>query len=283
MGFFSRLSNGWRMGMLSLNVIKKNKQLVLFPIISGAFLLLVIGSFAGLAFANWGLEVDQMVEEATVTEYAITFIFYLLSYFVIVFFNVGLVHCTRMYLMGESPTVGDGIRYSMSRLPIILGWAVLSATVGLVLKAIQENAGTVGEILSGLLGMVWSIVTFFVVPVLAYENTGPLAALKRSGKIMKEKWGESIGASFSFGIISFVGFLIIALPIGFLIGMIHPIAGIAAGVFAAFLIQSIVSSAEMVFITSVYHQIVQNEPVEDFDPEVLDNLFVEKKKKGLFG
>lgn len=99
---------------------------------------------------------------------------------------------------------------------------------------------------------------------------------------MKEKWGESIGASFSFGILTLVGIIIIALPIGFLFALINPMLGIAMGVLVAFLIKSIISSAEMVFIASVYHQVVQNEPVSDFDSEILDDLFVKKEKKGIF-
>jgi hypothetical protein len=282
MGFFDRLSKGWRMGMASLKIIRKNKQLVLFPIISGAALILVIASFLGITYATFGGNLDQIAEQSSATDYAITFLYYLICYFVIVFFNVGLVHCTRIYLQGGKPSFADGVRFSMKRIPIILGWAVLSATVGLILKAIQENSGTVGNIIAGLIGVVWSIVTFFVVPVLAYEEVGPFEALKRSGKIMKEKWGESIGASFSFGIISLVGILLIALPLGFIFGMINPILGVSIGILAFFLIQSIVSSAEMVFIATVYHNVVEEQPIDVFDSELIDDLFVHKEKKGIF-
>jgi len=212
----------------------------------------------------------------------VSFLYYLVGYFVIVFFNVGLVHCTRIHLQGGKPSFGDGVRFAMKRIPIILGWAVLSATVGIILKAIEENSGTVGSIISSIVGVVWSIVTFFVVPILAYEEVGPITALKRSGQIMKEKWGESIGASFSFGILTLVGILIIALPVGILFSFIHPIVGISLGVLMIFLIQSIVSSAEMVFIASVYHQVVEEAPVDDFGSELIDDLFVKKEKKGLF-
>jgi hypothetical protein len=282
MGFFDRLGKGWRMGIASLKVIKNNKQLVLFPIISGVALVLVVASFLGITYASYGTDFDQIAEKSSGADYALTFLYYLICYFVIVFFNVGLVHCTRIYLQGGKPNFGDGVRFSMKRIPVILGWAVLSATVGLILKAIQENSGTVGNIIAGIIGVVWSIVTFFVVPVLAYEEVGPFEALKRSGKIMKEKWGESIGASFSFGILTFVAILIIALPLGLLFGMINPVLGIVVGGLAFFLIQSIVSSAEMVFIATVYHSVVEEQPVDIFDSELIDDLFVHKEKKGMF-
>lgn len=282
MGFFERLGNGWKMGISSLKVIKENKQLVLFPIISGVALIAVVASFVGVIYASYGTNFDQLVEQSSATDYALTFLYYLICYFIIVFFNVGLVHCTRIYLQGGKPSFGDGVRFALKRIPTILGWAVLSATVGLILKAIQENSGTVGNIISGIIGVVWSIVTFFVVPILAYEEVGPFEALKRSGKIMKEKWGESLGASFSFGILTLVGILIIALPVGVVFSLINPAVGIVMGVLTVFLIQSVVSSAEMVFIASVYHQVVEEEPVDDFDSGLIDNLFVHKEKKGLF-
>jgi len=270
------------MGISALKVIQKNKQLVLFPLISSVALIMVLASFVGIIYASYGADIDHVVQQSSTTDYIMTFVYYLICYFVIIFFNVGLVHCTRIYLQGGKPSFSDGVRFSMKRIPIIFGWAALSATVGLILKAIQENSGSLGGIISGIIGVVWSIATFFVVPVLAYEEVGPIEALKRSGQLMKEKWGESIGASFSFGILTLVGILIIALPIGFLFGLINPMLGIVMGVLVVFLIQSIVSSAEMVFIASVYHQVVQNEPVQDFDSEILDDLFVKKEKTGIF-
>lgn len=283
MRFFDRLGKGWKMGVASLKVIQKNKQLVLFPIISGVFLILVIASFAGIAYASYGLDYENVIEQGSTTDYLIAFGYYLVSYFIIVFFNIGLVHCTRKYFQGEKSTFSDGVNFSLKRIPVIFSWAVLSATVGILIKAIQENSGTIGNIISGIIGVVWSIATFFVVPILAYENLGPIEALKRSAGIMKNKWGESIGASFSFGILSFVGILLIALPIGVILAMINPVIGIIAGFLIILLIQSIVSSAEMVFIASVYHQVVDDIELDDFDSDLLDDLFVKKEKKGLLG
>ncbi len=270
------------MGMASLSLIQKNKQLVLFPIISGIALIAVLASFFGFFYISWGLDYEQAMEQSTVADYALTFLFYLISYFVIVFFNVGLVHCTRVYLQGGTPDFRTGVDYSLKRIPVILGWALLSATIGLLLRAIDEYGGVVGNILSMIIGVVWSIMTFFVVPILAYENVDPFTALKQSGKIMKEKWGESIGASFSFGIFTFIGILCIALPVGLLLGSIHPIAGIVVGVLLVFLIQSVVSAAEMVFVAAVYHELVEDQPVAEFEHLALDDLFEVKEKKGLF-
>jgi len=153
---------------------------------------------------------------------------------------------------------------------------VLAATVGLILKSIQENAGNLGRIITGIIGMVWGIATFFVVPVIAYEDVDPIQAVKRSAQIMKDKWGESIGANFSFGLFSLIGIFFVALPIGFFLGAtINPIAGMIVGILIFILVQIVVSAANMVFLAAAY-QHVNNEPIGHFEEDVLDDVFIQK-------
>ena len=101
------------------------------------------------------------------------FLFYLINYFIIVFFNVGLVHYAKMILEGKETSVSEGIQYATTRAGTILAWASLAATVGIILKTIQERSGAIGSIIVSIIGMVWSIATFFVVPVIAYEDVNP--------------------------------------------------------------------------------------------------------------
>ena len=168
-------------------------------------MILILGSFVTALLASAGWDFEYIQEPGTAMSYVIMFLYYLVNYFIVVFFNTALVHCTRLYFKGEEVTIAKGLQFSMSRLGAIFSWAVFAATVGFILKIIQENVGSLGKIITGLLGIVWSIATFFVVPVLAYENVGPIGAFKRSTQLMKEKWGESLGATFSFALIHFIG------------------------------------------------------------------------------
>jgi hypothetical protein len=123
--------------------------------------------------------------------------------------------------------------------------------------------------------MAWSIATFFVVPVLAYENLGPLAAFKRSTQLMREKWGESLGATFSFGIVQLLAIFLLIIP-SFLIGyLIHPLAGIILFALGLFVILVVMSAAKVIFVSAVYHNI-NGDPVKHFNQQLADNLFVEK-------
>lgn len=275
MSFLDRLSNGWTMAMNSFKVLKENKQLIIFPILSGISLVLVIGSFFTGILAVNGWDLDNMETENPIAVYGMVFLFYIVNYFVIVFFNMALVHCTRLYFRGEEVTVRAGLQFSLSRIGAIFSWAVFAAVVGTILKAIQENSGVVGKIITGIIGIVWGVATFFVVPIIAYENVGPLEAFKRSSNMMKEKWGQSLGATFSFGLIQFIGIIIIGLPLFFIGSLIHPVAGIVLASLGAFAVVAIISAAEVIFVSAVYHNI-NGDPVAHFNQQAIDNLFVHK-------
>jgi hypothetical protein len=277
MNLFSRLSAGWNIAFDSFKVLKENKQLIIFPILSGISLVLIMGTFVVgfLASSGWDLEVFNNIDR--LTGYVLLFLYYVVNYFIVVFFNMALIHCTRLYFQGEEVTVKAGIQFSMSRIGVILSWSIFAATVGTVLRILQENLGTIGKIITGIIGIVWSIATFFVVPVIAYEDKGPIAAFKRSTELMKAKWGESLGANFSLGLVQLAGVVVVALPL-FLIGaMFHILVGVALAVLGIFLVASIITAAQTIFISAVYHN-VNGDPVKHFEQQMIDNLFEKKKK-----
>src|SRR6185437_6392749 len=187
-----------------------------------------------------------------------------------------LVHCTSLYFKGEEVTVQKGIEFSKSRIGSIIGWAVFAGIAGGILKIIQENVGTLGKIITGIIGVVWSIATFFVVPVIAYENLGPIAAFKRSASLMKAKWGESIGAGFSFGLIQLGAMAVIAV-VGFAVAAINIIAGIVIAVLLLLLMGVIMSTVKTIFVSAIYHNIT-GDPVELYNQQFIDNLFETKRK-----
>lgn len=281
MGFLDRLSNGWKLSMSSFAVIKKHKQLLIFPVLSGASLLLLFASYLAILLVPNDGNFSAVVEESDIVTYIGLFVFYLINYFIVVFFNMGLIHCARIYFQGGVPKVSDGLNFSLSRIGDILAWSAMAATVGLIFRLLEENLGKVGQIIAAFAGLAWSITTFFVVPVLAYENLTPIAAFKRSAQIMKEKWGESLGSSFSFGIVQFLGILIIGLPLFFLGSLIGLIPSIVLAAIGVLFVIAVTSAGQTIFISAVYHRINDNE-LEDFDGDLLDSAFIHKEKKGLF-
>ena len=274
----TRLSAGWKLAMSSFGVIKEKKELIIFPMLSGISIVLVMGSFFVALFSAGVFESEP--DEGTMytpLSYLLVFAFYIINYFIIVFFNMALVHCARLYFLGEEVTVRAGIQFSLSRIGVIFSWAVFAATIGLLLRVIQENLGWIGKILIGLVGVVWSVATFFVVPVIAYENAGPIDAVKRSSSLMKEKWGESLGANFSFGLIQFISMFVVAAVLFALGYLIHPLVGIGLAAVGCFIVFSIISAAEMIFVSAVYHNI-NGDLSKHFDAQLVDDLFATKSK-----
>jgi hypothetical protein len=282
MNFFERLENGWKLTVSSFKILRANKQLIIFQVLSGISLVLIIGTFVLASMANNGWELKTVRElKGSVEYYAVIFLFYLVNYFVVVFFNMALIHCTRLYFKGEEVSVRAGLQFSMSRIGAIFSWAVFAATVGLILRAIQENSGIIGKIITGIIGIVWSVATFFVVPVIAYENLGPVGAFKRSAQIMKQKWGESIVAGFSFGLIQFLAFLVVGIPLFLLGSSVNPFLGISLAIAGSFIMMSIISAAQTIFISAVYHNI-NGDVTKYFDQQLVDGLFVQKSGNKFF-
>jgi len=275
MSFFDRLSNGWTLAINSFKVLKENKQLIIFPVLSGISLVLIMGSFVLVFLSANGWSFENAEDSGTIGNYLYLFLFYLVNYFIVVFFNMALIHCTRLYFRGEEVSINAGLRFSLSRIGTIFSWSVFAAIVGTILRIIQEESGIIGKIITGIIGIVWNIATFFVIPVIAYEDLGPIAAFKRSSQLMKQKWGESLGATFSFGLIQFLAMIVLVIPLFFIGNLIHPIGGIALAIMGVFIIATIFSAAQTIFVSAVYHNIT-DEPVKHFNQQMIDGLFQKK-------
>ncbi len=233
---FTRLSNSWQLVKASWAVLQADKELVIFPIVSGIATIIVLITFAVPMFLT-GL-FDALVADqfgpARVASYAMIFLFYLAQYFVILFANTALVGAAMIRLDGGDPTVGDGFRIAWQHVGAIFGYAMISATVGLILRWLSER-GALGRIASSLFGLAWNLATFLVIPVLVVENVGPVEGIKRSGRMLKDTWGEQIAGNLSIG---FIFFLLIMLTI-------------IAGVLATFAVASLTESVLLVVLSII--------------------------------
>jgi hypothetical protein len=173
----------------------------------------------------------------------------------------------------EETSLGAGLDFANSRIGKIFGWAVLSATVGTLLKFLQSS-GKIGEIIASIIGITWSVMTFFVVPVLIFEEKGVIDTVKESGRMMREKWGESITANVSFGLFNLLGVLL-SFAIGVSLATFSPALGIITGVFLFVLVLTVTATARTVFVAAVYNH-VSGQPVGEFNGDMLDSVFIKK-------
>lgn len=205
MGFFGRLGFGWRLGTTSLGVVTRDKTLMLFPVLAGISCLLLVAAFAmGIGPERLAALApkDHGTSDIPPLYYVLAFALYFGLSFIAVYFNVALLGAAQQSIAGKDTTLGDGLRVANQHMGKIFGWALLSGTVGLVLGMLENN-GKIAQIVRSVLGTAWAVITYFVVPVMIFENQAPTAAIGRSVSIMKTTWGENAGAQFGIGVVSF--------------------------------------------------------------------------------
>lgn len=277
MSFMSRARNGWQLAKTSLKIIKENKNLMVFPLFSGISLILILITFLGgsFVFLDSILEGLESSNESSQQIMGIVFIFfyYLINYFIVVFFNSGLVHCTRRILDGETTSVGEGIRYAVDNVGRIFTWAVIAATVGTLLQLLSR-AGKVGDFVASLIGLGWSVLTFFVVPVLLYEDRSVVDSIKQSGRILKEKWGDSLVGNASLVLLQIAAFIVVGL-IAYVLVNIMGTWGFAPAVLLFLLVIVVASTAKTIFMTAIYNHVTDHE-IRYFDADILDAAFASK-------
>jgi len=289
---FERLSNSYALARSSWQVLRQDKQLIVFPIMSGIGCLLVMAGFA-VPLVVWPQLLDFLGKQAQGNQpspwlYVLAFAYYFCSYFVVIFFNAALISCAIIRFNGAEPTVGDGLRAAWLRLPQILAWAALSATVGVLLKAIESVHDKLGQLISWLLGTAWAVITYFVVPVLVVEKVGPFQAIKRSLQILKKTWGEAVIGRLGLGLFMFL----LALPgialivLGALLMVAMPIAiGVAVivlGLLYFVLLAAVGSALQGIFLSALYQYAAFGQVPSGFDQDVMKHAFEPKKKRGLF-
>ena len=195
MRIFSRLKTGWRLAMDSVRVLRKEKSLAVFPIISA------LASIAFLGLVLGGSYVFTGFESAAVT-YATLFVTYLVLTFVASFFNAAMVYNSRAVFEGHDPTLKAGMAAAWRHKGTLLGWSIVAATVGVVLRAIESQDNLVARIAAMIFSVAWSIITYFIIPVIIFEDVGFLEMFKKSGATFKDTWGETAGANFGIGLIT---------------------------------------------------------------------------------
>jgi hypothetical protein len=270
-----KIARTWSLMSECWQVLKQDKSLLVFPLISGICCLLLLASFAIPIYATgyWQPPGHDASTQQMVAYYGTLFAFYVCNYFIVVFFNAAIVACAAIRMGGGNPTIGDGLRAAASRLPVIVGWVVVSATVGLVLRIIEDRSDKIGQIVAAILGMAWTVVSFLVVPILVIENKGPIAALRDSTALLKKTWGEQLVSNFSFGAIFFLlaipAFLLVILGF-YLSGAVGGFVCIGLAVIYLIVLSLVQSALQAIFQTALYLYARDGQVPAGFHAEVLD-------------
>lgn len=291
---FSSWGASWQLVKASWAVLRSDKELVLFPIISGItmFLICIVMFVPSLmwAFASAMTEGSRSESSMEFVGYILLFVFYLITYTISIYFNVALVGAAMVRLDGGDPTVSDGFRTANQRLGKIIGFAMMSATVGVILRIIEERAGWLGDIIAGIIGLAWNLATFLVIPILVVRDIGPFEAVKESASLLKRTWGEQITGNFSIDGIFFIFYILLVVLGVVLMGFVASTENvglmITAGVLLgfAFIATMIIHGAlGGIFQAALYRYAETGAAPDNFDIDMIRGAFKEKKKKnGMF-
>ena len=287
MGKFAR---SWALMKESYAVLKATPELTFFPIVSGIVSLIVACSFfIPLALSTGVLHGGLHGRQLPPTYYAVLFVYYLVSYFVVIFFNAALVSCAHDSLSGIPTTYKQGLQNATKHIGKIFVWAVIAATVGTILRWVAERAGIVGQIVIGILGFAWTVITYFVVPIIVLEDASPFAALKKSGGMLKTTWGEQIIAGISIsmatGLLGLIGVIPVIIGVACLIGGLYILA-IPAFLLAVvyWICLAIVSTTLTgIFNTALYVYASKGVVPNGFSAEYIQGAFAPKPASKIFG
>ena len=237
MGFFATIGRGWEMSKLSMSVVKKDPELMVYMIFSG---VMSLACLIGMSIPQF-LEMDWAVNSDgsfTPAYYGFTFVGYMVLSIVVVFWNCAIIANANIRLTGGDPKFADGVNAALKRLPIIIVWGIIAGTVGLLLKFLEgvarssdhPAAAALATVIHIIGGLAWWVMTFFMIPHLILENKSIGDALKASKTTFFDTWGENIVSGLGIGAIAFlfgipivaltIGMTIVAGPVGLLVGAV---------------------------------------------------------------
>ena len=278
-----RIRNSWELGKISWSVLRSDRTLAWFPVLSALVSLLVIGAFAGLV-ATTGVDTTAGTETATGTGteslQAIGYVFIVVGYIVLAFvatyFLAALVHGANERLEGRDASLSGSLGAANGKLHRILPWAIVQGTVSVIISAIEERAGFVGQIIVRLIGAAWTIVTFLTVPVIMMEDLGPWNALKRSGTLLKQTWGENLVAQAGFGLFAMVASIpgIALIAIGVATDEVAALIGLGAiGIIWILVVSVVISAMSGIYRIALYRFAVDGKAPGAFADSNLGGAF----------
>ena len=275
-----KIERSWELVKASWAVLRADKELMIFPVLSMIAVTIVMATFAVPLFLS-GLLEGSFARSGGIPIFAIVvgFAFYTVQYTVIFYCNSALVGAAMIRLDGGDPTISDGFAIANKRIMSILGYALLAATVGVILRNIAQR-GMLGRIIATMFGLAWNIATFLAVPVLVVEGIGPIEAVKRSTQLLKKTWGEqlvgNLGMGAVFAILSILGVAVFGGTLALAISTrstVLIIGVVATGIATMILLGLFGSALSAIYAAAVYRYAVKGDPGGMFAPALVREAF----------
>jgi hypothetical protein len=279
-----RFSRSLELARASWSVVRADKELLLLPVMSVISLVVILGSLVAPFAALGGFRPGAGTVDPGTGSTLAALAFYMVAYSITLFFNTALVGAAMMRMDGGNPRLSDGLRIAWERKGRILGYACIAATVGLLLRSLEQRVGWVGRLVVKLIGVGWALATFLVVPVLVTRDLGPVEAVKESAELLKRSWGENLIGNVGLGFVFAVAYFGLAIATFFAFVLTaqsgRPLlitAVILLGIVAFLAVSALHATMQGVYSAALYRYATdQTTPLPGFGPDLLQSAFAPK-------
>jgi hypothetical protein len=262
-------------------VLGQNTGLAVFPILSGLATVIVIVGFAVPVVAvsdSNGTDPGSMVPASG---WVLIGVGYFVLSFVTIFFNAALVFAADEALRGGRPTVSSGLRAAGGRVGVIVVWSLVSCTISLLLRLIEE-LGFVGRIIEGILGWAWSLITYLVLPIIVVERAPVRNTVRRSRQLLGRTWGQSLVATVGFGLLTTIAVLLTVVIPGIFAAVVGGVGGavlLAVAVVCCIGIALLAGAVSGIYRAVLYRYAVEGRIPDAFAGVDLASAFRSKRTK----
>lgn len=177
--------------------LRQDRELVALPVIGAVATLLSVAPL---------LLVSLVPEDGSPVQYVIWVAALFVAAIVGMFFAVALAAGAHMRMNGGDPTIRSTLAVAWKRKRGVIGWAALTTTVGLILRAIEQRFKGAGSLIRFAGDVAWTLASFFVVPIIAANDAGPIEALKLSASTFKQRWNSAVRVQLRLGLLGFAVF-----------------------------------------------------------------------------
>ena len=198
-----RTRRGFRLAALSWRVLREQPSLLVVPLVATVVQVAAAVTYI-LGIGEHRL--DGGSASAVIVKY---FPLYFAVSLISAFASAVVVTAANARMSGAPVSLTSAIGRSLAVLPQLIGWSLLSATVGTLLRLIESRVPLAGRIITAIAGIVWSLATFLAVPVVVLEKRQPLGTVRRSSRLFRARWGEALVSDGVCGLMVFV----VALPL----------------------------------------------------------------------
>jgi hypothetical protein len=265
-----RIGRSFQLVGQSYRILMQDKELMVLPLISGTVIVAAMVAL-GLGF---GIDTAR-IERHGADTYLPLFLMYVVSYAIGIFFQAAVVAGATERMRGGDPTIGSALGAAGRRIGPILMWAVVAATVGVALRAIQDRVGFLGKIVASLIGAAWSLATFFIVPVLVLEEASTPDSFRRSLGLFRKTWGETVVGGTTLGAAGVCAWVTLVAIAG-LLSMVIGVAAVAVFAAGAIFLMIFFSALQGVYVASLYRFATDGGDTPGLDRELMTRAFVPK-------